>query len=70
MAGNKTGGAKLRATMIKKFGSEEAWMDYIKERGRKGGSAKVSKGFGKNPDLAREAGRRGGLVKSSNRREV
>lgn len=56
--------------MIKKFGSEEAWMDYVKERGRKGGSAKVSKGFSKNPDLAREAGKKGGLVKASNRREV
>ena len=63
MSGTKAGGLKLRATMIKKFGSEEAWMDYVKERGRRGGSAKVSKGFGKNPELAREAGRLGGMAK-------
>jgi len=63
VSGTKAGGLKLRATMIKKFGSEEAWMDYVKERGRRGGSAKVSKGFGKNPELAREAGRLGGMAK-------
>lgn len=33
---------------------------YVK-LGKLGGKAKVSKGFGKNKELAREAGRRGGL---------
>lgn len=34
---------------------------------RKGGEIRVSKGFGKNPELAREAGRKGGLQKHANR---
>lgn len=31
------------------------------------GKAKVSKGFGKNKELAREAGRRGGLRRKNGR---
>lgn len=34
---------------------------------RKGGRIKISKGFGKNPALASEAGRKGGIAKHANR---
>lgn len=34
---------------------------------RKGGRIKVKKGFAVNPELAREAGRKGGLSKHGNR---
>ena len=34
-----------KATMIAKFGSEEAWKEYQRELGSAGGKAKVPKGF-------------------------
>lgn len=36
---------------------------------RKGGRIKISKGFGKNPALASEAGRKGGIAKHANQGE-
>ena len=36
---------------------------------RKGGKIRVSKGFGKNPELARSAGQKGGLAKAANKKE-
>ena len=58
-----TRGEKLRQTMILKFGSEEAWKKAMQEQGRRGGKSPKTKpaGFAANPELAREAGRRGGL---------
>ena len=38
-----------------------------KEIQRKGGKARVKKGFGVNPDLARQAGSKGGKAKHANR---
>lgn len=55
MAGTKEGGKKAAATMLDKYGA-----DYYRNMGSKGGKACVSKGFGKNPELAREAGKKGG----------
>lgn len=45
MAGTAKGGKSLRETMIKRYGSEAAWKDHLRQIGRKGGSAKVKKGF-------------------------
>ena len=57
-----TRGQKVRASNIKKYGSEEAWIAQLKIQGAKGGSAKVPKGFAPGSQRAREAGRLGGKV--------
>lgn len=58
MAGSKQGGKKAAQTNYERHGK-----DFYREIGRKGGAAKVgNKGFALNPQLAREAGRKGGLV--------
>lgn len=63
MAGTKAGAIKLRETMIKKYGSEEAWREHMKAVGSKGGKhIHPNKGFAHpsaRPDLA---GRRGGQI--------
>lgn len=57
--------AKWRASMIKKFGSEDAVKDFMRERGRKGGmngrGPGYTGGFAGDRELARRAGRIGGL---------
>lgn len=53
---------KMEQTYIKKFGSLEAYKEFIRQRGSKGGSKKVPKGFAVNREVAREAGRKGGSV--------
>lgn len=58
MAGTKAGGAKAAATNIKNYGE-----DFYRKIGKKGGSVKGTPGgFGSNPELAREAGRKGGTI--------
>lgn len=57
MSGTKQGGLKAAKTIMERHG-----IDFYREMGRKGGKAQVSKGFGANPELAREAGRKGGRV--------
>lgn len=52
---------RLYHTMLQKFGSDEAIKKWYKERGSRGGRAKVPKGFarvGREQHL--EASRRGG----------
>lgn len=56
MAGTKAGGQKAAATNRKKYGRE-----YYAEIGAKGGRNGHTGGFAANPDLARLAGRKGGL---------
>lgn len=51
---------KRRQTMIKKFGSEEAYLEHMKAIAIKGGSNGHKGGFAGNPELAREAGKKGG----------
>lgn len=69
MSGTKAGGAKIKATMVAKLGSEEAYRQYIIERGAKGGSAKVPKGTARmSREKHLEISRKGGLVKADNRR--
>lgn len=55
MAGTKEGGKKAAATMRDRYGA-----NYYENMGRIGGQACVSKGFGKNHELAVKAGAKGG----------
>lgn len=54
MAGTKAGGVKAAATNKAKYGE-----DFYRELGRKGGRNGHTGGFAANPELAREAGRKG-----------
>lgn len=56
MAGTKAGGIKATATNIERYGK-----DFYKRIGRKGGKAGKTGGFAANPELAKRAGRIGGL---------
>ena len=58
------GAKKFKERMIAKFGSEEAWREYMRENARKGGKAKKTtpSGFAAMTQEQRaEAGRRGGV---------
>lgn len=57
MAGTKAGGKKAAATNKAKYGD-----DFYREMGRIGGRKGHTGGFASNPELAREAGRKGGLI--------
>ena len=57
MAGTKEGGKKAAATNKAKYGD-----DFYREMGRIGGRNGHTGGFASNPERAREAGRRGGLI--------
>ena len=56
MAGTKVGGQKAASTNKTKYGK-----DFYAEIGRKGGRNGHTGGFASNPELARIAGRKGGL---------
>jgi len=56
MSNSKAGGLKAAKTNKTKYGQ-----DFYKRIGAKGGAAGNTGGFYKNPALAREAGRKGGL---------
>ena len=62
MANTKEGGIKARDKMLARD------PDYYKKIGTIGGRACVSKGFGANPQLAREAGYKGWLKRLENMR--
>lgn len=59
MPGTKEGSIKARATMLDKYGA-----NYFASIGSKGGSAPYigKKGFAANPELARQAGIKGGTI--------
>lgn len=57
MAGTIEGGAKARDTNKRKYGA-----DYYSKIGAKGGKKSKTGGFFANRELAREAGRKGGLI--------
>ena len=58
MAGTKAGGQAAAATNKEKYG-----LDYYSKNGRKGGLAKVPKGFAlMTPDKQREASAKGGSI--------
>lgn len=57
MAGTKAGGVKAAQTNKTKHGS-----DFYAKIGAKGGKMGHTGGFAANPELARIAGRKGGLI--------
>ena len=57
MPGTISGGKLAAKTNKEKYGE-----DFYKLMGQMGGKAKVTKGFAKNPDLARLAGAKGGKI--------
>lgn len=59
MAGNRKGGLKAAKTNLERHGK-----DFYREIGRKGGQNGHTGGFAANPELARIAGRKGGLKSS------
>jgi len=66
---NMTQAEKLHTTMVARLGSEEAYAQYIRDRGAKGGRKKAfelksPKGFAANKELARTAGAKGGSAKA------
>jgi general stress protein YciG len=60
MAGTIVGGKQAAETNKERYGA-----DFYKGIGRLGGLKSTGGGFAKNPELAREAGRKGGPTKSS-----
>lgn len=46
----------------KRFGSRERVTEHMREVGRKGGMNGFKGGFASNPNLAKEAGRKGGMA--------
>lgn len=57
MAGTKEGGLKATAKVKKDHGK-----NFYKTIGRLGGLKSRGGGFSRNPELAREAGRKGGAI--------
>lgn len=57
MAGTKAGGKKAAETNRKEYGDE-----FYINIGRKGGQNGHTGGFASNPELAKIAGRKGGLI--------
>lgn len=56
MPGTKEGGLKAAATVKKRYGE-----DFYSNIGRKGGEMPTTGGFKSDPELAKRAGRLGGL---------
>lgn len=63
MAGTKAGGLKAAKTNKDLYGE-----DWYKRIGAIGGRITGKKGFALNRDLAREAGRKGGLISRKGKR--
>ena len=57
MPGTAPGGRKAAATNKMRYGA-----NFYMTIGKKGGQVSRGGGFAKNPELAREAGRRGGMA--------
>jgi general stress protein YciG len=57
MPGNRIGGLKASATNKARYGN-----DWYAKIGRKGGQNGHTGGFAANPELAKEAGRKGGTI--------
>lgn len=65
MAGTKAGGKKAAATNIARYGK-----DFYRIQGAKGGKNGTTGGFAANPELARIAGRKGGLISRRGKSKV
>ena len=57
MSSTKISGKRAKATIYKKYGD-----DFYKNIGAIGGKNGNTGGFASNPELAREAGRKGGKI--------
>lgn len=64
--GHKQALKKWRKTMIEHYGSVEAYKEFLRERGAKGGRNGCTGGFYANPELARIAGAKGGKTSRRN----
>lgn len=62
MPGTEKGGVKAAATNKKRYGG-----NFYERIGRMGGKISRGGGFAANPELAREAGRKGGKASRKNR---
>lgn len=62
MAGTLEGAKKMREASIKRFGSEEAYREWMRSIASKGGKLGRTGGFYANRELAREAGKKGGMI--------
>lgn len=65
VSNNKKGGQKMKATMITKFGSEEAWKEFMRKNAVKSQESwakngRKPRGFAYDRKLASEAGAKGG----------
>ena len=65
MPGTTSGGKKAKETNYERHGH-----DFYKHIGRLGGLKSRGGGFAANPELARVAGRRGGLSKPFTKKEM
>lgn len=72
MSATKLGGQHHRETMIRKYGSQEAWIARMKEIGSKGGKKKFpGKGFAGMPfEKVSNAGKIGGKISRIRRKNV
>ena len=72
MAQTKAGGKTTIETMIKKYGSREAWCEHMRSLGAKGGKKGARdgaiKGFAANIERARIAGAKGGTISRRGKR--
>lgn len=72
MSGTRAGGKNLRATMIERLGSEQAWREYMAGLGREGGKNSGTGGFAYSKRMGLtthiEAGKLGGKI--SKRKKV
>lgn len=59
MTNNKSGGQKAKQTLIKKYGSYEAYLEKMRENARKGGKNGTSNGFAHGKVNPVEAGKKG-----------
>lgn len=64
MSMTKEGARKAHLTKIKKYGE-----DYYKKIGSLGGKASTTGGFYANRELAKEAGRKGGIAKNAKKQK-
>lgn len=53
---------KYRQTMIRKYGSEKAWREFMQNIGARGGANGNTGGFATNKEFAAIAGSKGGTI--------
>lgn len=63
--GTTTGGQKAAQTNKERYGD-----DFYNNIGAEGGRISRGGGFGRNPELAREAGRKGGMASRRKKKTV